>query len=193
MFAFGDLIIFGETWLSNEANIPTLENFGVHFNNVGRGKGLAMFYKKDKVTVEDIYTDDLLQMSIARTEKLDIIGFYRSSEDKSFISALEKWIYPKKSYVLIGDMNICSRTSSGHKILETLSKIGFNLITKEPTHIQGGYIDQAWLKLNAEEFIEYEHSIYSPFYNCTDHDAILITIKSNISDESNGNKLCLYE
>ena len=90
-------------------------------------------------------------------------------------------------------MNICSRTSSGHKILETLSKIGFNLITKEPTHIQGGYIDQAWLKLNAEECIEYEHSIYSPFYNCTDHDAILITIKSNISDESNGSKLCLYE
>ena len=189
IFTHSDVLIFGETWIKDQADAPSLETFDVLANNIGRGKGLAVYYREDKATVEEIYTDEYLQMSAALNSKIHVIGFYRSAEDRSFITALEKWIKPEKSYLLVGDMNICSKKEPNHYVFKALNRLGFKLMTKQPTHIQGGHIDQAWIKLHKEDCFEYDHSIYSPFYNCTDHDAILITIKCNHLDESNGKNI----
>ena len=188
ILCYSDVLIFGETWLTDQSDAPSLEKFSVQPNNMGRGKGLAIYYKDDKVSVKNIYTDDDLQISVASNNKIDIVGFYRSIEDMSFISVIENLIQPMKSYLLIGDMNICSNKDPNHIIFKTLKKLGFTLMTKEATHIKGGYIDQAWIKLQ-DGCVEYENLIYSPYYNCTDHDAILITIKYKHLDDAIGNKL----
>ena len=190
IFAYSDVLILGETWIMDQ-DTPSLENFDVSPNNIGRGKGLVVYYKKDMVRVDQIHTDEHLQMSVALHNKIDIIGFYRSGEDRNFTLVLENWIQPRKSYLLIGDMNICSRRDQNHKIFKTLRNLGFTLITNVPTHIQGGHIDQAWIRLQEENCVEYDHAIYSPFYNCTDHDAIIITIKRNLLNESCGKNLHL--
>ena len=135
MLDFSDVLILGETWLGEQTTPPTLEKFNVLPNNVGRGKGLVIYYKEDKAIVENIHTDVNLQMSVAVSDEIEVIGFYRSAEDKSFISVLENWLQPMKSYLLIGDMNVCSKTETDHGIFKTLNEFGFTLITKEPTHI----------------------------------------------------------
>ena len=122
-------------------------------------------------------------MSVVSNQIVEIIGFYRSAEDKSFISAVESLIQPSKSYLLIGDLNICSKSNSDHTVFKALSRLGFKLITEQSTHILGGYLDQAWIKIVNEDSVKFHHSLYSPIYNCMDHDAILISIKNNVPDE----------
>ena len=83
-------------------------------------------------------------------------------------------------------MNICIKSSPNHKIFKELRNCGFKLITKESTHIHGGHIDQAWIKTQNEGGVEFDISMYSPVYNCTDHDAILICAKNPSADKFSG-------
>ena len=50
---------------------------------------------------------------------------------------------------------------------------GFSQIIDEATHIEGGHLDQAWLRSEKESC---SIEIYSPYYNCKDHDALLCTM-----------------
>ena len=160
--------------------------FNVCPNNVGRGKGLVIYYREEKATARNIYTDENLQLSVVSNQAVEIIGFYRSAGDKNFISAVENLIQPSKFYLLIGDLNICSKSYSHHAVFKDLSRLGFKLITEQSTHILGGYLDQAWIKLVNVDSVQFHHSLYSPVYNCMDHDAILISIKNNVPDETIG-------
>ena len=78
IFPFSDLLIFGETWLQLheeldlKAVLPIynkedsyLKDYQVSLTNIGRGKGLAAFYKEEKFTVTT-----------------NFVGIYRSHEDK---------------------------------------------------------------------------------------------------------------
>ena len=62
-------------------------------------------YREGKGTARNIYTDTNLQMSVVSNQAAEIIGFYRSAEDENFISAVESFIQPSRSYLLIG---LCS-------------------------------------------------------------------------------------
>ena len=52
ILSFADIIFMGETWLqdSTEAAVTVLQlpGYELHTNNAGRGKGLAVYYKKDQ-------------------------------------------------------------------------------------------------------------------------------------------------
>ena len=192
ILAFSDVLIFGETWLPESVDTVILANFKDHLNSWGRGKGLAIYYKEDEATVQKLYTDKHLQISAVLNSTIEILGFYRSADDDNFISALTSWIQPVKSYLLIGDMNICSKTYPDHKVFKALGNLGFKLISNQSTHILGGYIDQVWIKPQTEDCSDYSISLYSPVYNCTDHDAILVSFKKQFQGESVGNIVSMY-
>ena len=46
-------------------------------------------------------------------------------------------------------------------------------ITSEATHFDGGHIDQAWMR---EGDMGSTVQLYSPYYTCKDHDALLISV-----------------
>ena len=51
--------------------------------------------------------------------------------------------------------------------------MNFKIIVSEPTHLKGGHIDQAWLR---DDRNAYDVQLYSPYYTCKDHDALLVTL-----------------
>ena len=182
LLTYNNIIIFGETWQTDNVDVLKLEGFNFHHNFMKRGKGLVIYYRDETVIVETVHGDEHLQMSAIRNKKIEIIGFYRSTDDKNFVHALQQHIIPMQSYLLIGDMNICSNKNKNHKVFEYLNSMGFELLTKEPTHIQGGSIDQAWIRMYKEDYFIPDVSIYSPIYNCIDHDALFVCLKSIFSD-----------
>ena len=62
-----------------------------------------------------------------------------------------------------------------HGVLTTLRSMGFILMISEATHTAGGHIDQAWLRNSSDSKQVSETELYSPFFNATDHNAILFT------------------
>jgi hypothetical protein len=74
---------------------------------------------------------------------------------------------------VVGDFNICSRTSPNHEAPTNLIARGFKLLVSEATHLGGGRIDQAWFRGSAVGSTSLE--LYSPYYTCKDHDALLFT------------------
>ena len=47
------------------------------------------------------------------------------------------------------------------------------MIVSLATHIKGGHIDQAWLRCKTNH---YDVQLYSPYYTCKDHDALLFSL-----------------
>ena len=174
--------------LNLEAVLPTfnikdsyLLAYEVHLNSYckesgsGRGKGLAAFYNENKFTVSHAFSDELLQISVFESEDLCVIGIYRSSSDRNLGIVLANVIPKFGSCLIIGDLNICSKASSKHFFLESLRQRGFKLLTNEATHWDGGALDQAWLRKAPDVTKIATIEVYSPLFNCKDHDAILFT------------------
>ena len=61
--------------------------------------------------------------------------------------------------------------------------MGFNQKIHEATHFEGGHLDQAWLRSEKESC---SIEIYSPYYNCKDHDALLCTIYDSSTEKEKG-------
>ena len=104
-----------------------------------------------------------------------MICLYRSQSDTSLINLLVATVPLVGDCLIIGDFNICSMGDPNHGIFTTLRSMGFRLMTSEATHFAGGHIDQAWLRNSSESKQNSETGLYSPFFNATDHDAILFT------------------
>ena len=85
-----------------------------------------------------------------------------------------------KDCLIIGDFNICSNKHPDKFLSDSLKSRGFMLITNEATHLRGGHIDQAWLRRREKN---YEIKMYSPYYTCKDHDALLFTLYSPIIEK----------
>ena len=135
-------------------------------------------------------------MTLLKSQQLYVLGLYRSKPDKIFSSELCRVIPADGPCLVIGDFNICSQKSSNHQVFHILRSLGFNLLLHESTHFEGGHLDQAWIR-NQNSNLDIE--LYSPYYNCKDHDALLFTIfepseekgESYIVYPLNKNFLCL--
>ena len=139
-FAFGDLLIFGETWLEQddelnlEAVLPNnynkesfyLREYKATLNSKGRGKGIAAFYKEKKFSVTHSFSDDLLQVIFFESENICVIGIYISHTEMYLCMVLAILIPNSGSCVIIGDMNICSRAAAGHSVFDFLKKGDFS-------------------------------------------------------------------
>ena len=80
-----------------------------------------------------------------------------------------------KTTILCGDFKIYYKKPKQHYIIKSLENLGFDQLVKEATHIQGGHIDQVYVK-EGNLHIAVDVSIYSPYYCAKDHDTLLINV-----------------
>ena len=198
-FAFGDLLVFGETWLEerDELNLAAilpnynekpcyLQEYKISLNSRGRGKGIAAFYKEDKFSVTRTFSDELLQATVFENENICVIGLYRSSPEKYVGMVLANLIPETGNCLIIGDLNICSRAAETHTLFEFLRQRGFHCMFMEATHIEGGALDLVWLRSTPGISHLSSAVISSKYYTAKDHDAVLFTMY-NSQDNSKFN------
>ena len=175
ILAFADIIFLGETWLEEGTNVTAadlqLEGYNLHTINVGRGKGLAAYYKRGKATVaRDIIQEDL-QISVLSSANTTIIGVYRSRNNVNLPEILQEIIPKDSDCVVMGDFNICYHSTPNDPGIQTLKTNGFQELISRPTHILGGCIDMVWTRIKNKRPVA---QTYSPIYTCKDHDCLLL-------------------
>ena len=172
-----DLIGLQETWLNNDENRQSLKipGYELHLNSYGKGKGLATYYKTCTFNhVLDIKEENM-QLSQFSSPNLNIIVLYRSQEGRQ--RELNEYLKQMKAshtpQLIIGDFNFCylEKTSSPTKTF--LEKESYNQLVREPTHIEGHLLDQAYLR-DIEGKLEIFLETQSKYF--TDHKGIAITV-----------------
>ena len=92
------VLTLSETWLTT-SNGPEIESFKSHFNSVGLGKGLALYYKQEMFQhIEDI-TEENMQLTKLWSLRVDVIVVYRSDKGSPnlLLEHLKKLISPNKT------------------------------------------------------------------------------------------------
>ena len=79
--------------------------------------------------------------------------------------------------MIIGDMNICNKKYPKNSLKTFLEDKNFTQIITSPTHLDGGFIDHAYI-INKGHFLESPEVELSPKYY-SDHDALCISWKRN--------------
>ena len=170
-----DIICLNETWLENDDIAENFEipQFDLHLNSKGKGKGIAIYYKKDMFSHDFDINEEHMQLTKFTSSKLDIIALYRSQ--RGMYSDLNQNIKLMKTEgkqtLVIGDFNFCYIENQTNITRKYLQNQNFLQIIKEPTHIQGHVLDQAYLDATVRATVE----IHSKYY--TDHKGIAIIIK----------------
>ena len=175
-----DVILVQQTCLKKDESTITyhLENYEVHFNSFGDGKGVALDYKENFEHIADICKENY-QISKLQSEKYDIICVYRSSDSiktnqMDFLNDLRSLICKNHKTIISGDFNFNALCSKQNYILKTLETWNFIQIVKEPTHILGGLIDHCYMSNNiSKSLVSFiQKSVYY-----TDHDVNEIIIR----------------
>ena len=169
------MLALSETWLEHETNLH-LDGYSAHFNSVGPGKGLAIYFKAETFKhIEDIKKQKM-QLTKMRSPDLDVIALYRSEQGNSseLLEHIIQLIAPDKNTVICGDFNICYLATRNNRITKYLEQNGFIQLMKEPTHIQGRLLDHFYFRPRQTDDVKTEVFRYSPYY--ADHDAICTTI-----------------
>ena len=170
-----DVICLQETWKEKDEDetMYHLDGYQVHFNSQGRGKGLAIYIKKNFKCVKDIRTVNL-QISKISSETLDVIVVYRTQEEPylSLKNHLQKLINPSKETLIVGDFNFCFK-SQHNQCKEFLVVSKFEQLVQTPTHIEGALLDHAYFKrLTREDVASVE--LFSNYYS--DHDTVTVLV-----------------
>ena len=97
--------------------------------------------------------------------------------DQRLLDHLKEIIQTNRATIITGDFNICFKSVSTHRLFQGLTKLGFSQLVREPTHIQGGLIDQVYWRNCGHLYQNPEVQQFSPFYS--DHDALLVSIQVN--------------
>ena len=201
-----DVLCLMETWLEEgeeEDERYQLEGFRGLFNSVGRGKGQAVYVKRE-LEIRGIvnFAEPNIQMMKIEMESLDVIAVYRSKEEPLFTAKhqLQNLIHPEKDTMVIGDINYGANEDNDFS--RYLAREGFTQLVKLPTHIRGGInicfiavnysknysnesfeitpilsgiIDQAHLRTSATKLTA-QVETYSHYYS--DHDSVTVVLEN---------------
>ena len=122
---------------------------------------------------------------------LDVITLYRSQQGKYEIlnSLIEKLVSKKKPTLIIGDFNFCYHGQS------TLTKRflegnHFTQLVREPTHIEGHTLDQAYM-MDKRKHLQCLTEIHSKYF--TDHKGIAVLIKVKVKKEKVHNLIQIFQ
>ena len=137
---------------------------------MGRGKGIATFFKEMFSWDQDISRDDY-QITKIRSNSLDVINIYRSAgaPTDAFGNDVSSLISSGKQTLIVGDFNMCYNADFSHRLFESLRFQGFKQIVKHPTHIEGRLIDLVFINDLGPD-ITYQVNQQAQFF--TDHDLI---------------------
>merc|ERR1712112_608653 len=169
-----DILCLQETWLEDgeEKNERyELEGFTSHFESVGRGKGLAVYVKKELRGVIGISKlgEQNIQLIKVEMRKLDVITIYRSQEEPLYQAThhLKNLVNPEKDTLVVGDFNYGAYEVNG--MSNYLAREGFSQLVTLPTHIRGGIIDHAYLRSSMTK-LQAEVKTFSHYFS--DHDSV---------------------
>ena len=123
-----DVICLQETWIDpDQENMDELklDGFMSHFTSIGKGKGLATYFKENFNFQKEVKTP-MFQIAKISSEKVDIINVYRSSNAPSiFIDDLKGLICSERETHIVGDFNICFKSDRKNNIFKSLNELGF--------------------------------------------------------------------
>jgi endonuclease/exonuclease/phosphatase (EEP) superfamily protein YafD len=178
MLMKSDAICLQETWLEDDSATELFEipNYELHLNSNGRGKGIAIYFKKDTIRhVMDIKEENM-QLSKFTSDVIDLVVLYRSQNGShsALIEILETLIDREKPILVIGDFNFCFLDDSSNLTKRYFHKNFFTQLVKQPTHIEGNSIDQAHVR-DMQEDNHYSLEVHSKYY--TDHKGLAVLIK----------------
>ena len=168
------VIVLTETWLEEEQNSIDeydLTDYQSSLNSIGRGRGIASYYKNDYKHATNINIEGI-SFTKLESEKLDVIAIYRSQEGNviMLIQQLESLITEGKTTVVGGDFNICALANPNNYITQSLKEIGFKQIVWKSIHVEGGLIDHIYLIEGKGNKISYSLEIFPKYYS--DHDGL---------------------
>jgi hypothetical protein len=151
--------VLAETWIPKEmeqTNEFEIEDYDVHLNSSGRGKGLAVFYKMEIEEIRD-HDEDFINITMIESKELDVVAVYRNS-DGSFDKLNGKLLdimYLSKSMLVIGDMDVCSKKRPDNDLKMFLEGKGFKQIIIQSTNIECGHLNHAYI-LNVGNFRRFQ-------------------------------------
>ena len=170
-------MILGETWIPRDLELTRefeLEEFNLHMNNSGRGRGLSVFQKEECYDITDHNAENINVTKIKGTD-LNIIAIYRSQEGSlsTLIKILQNIIELSKTTLIVGDMNVCNKKNPKNALKRYLEEKDFKEVISKATHTEGSHIDHAYI-MNVGNYVEDPEIMLIPKYY-SDHDAICIT------------------
>ena len=106
-----DLIALQETWLESDevGEDLTIPQYDLHLNSYGKGKGIAIYFKKDIFKHKTDIKQEHMQLSKFTSSTLDIIILYRSQQGsyQEMRNHLKEMETRNKPQLVIGDFNFC--------------------------------------------------------------------------------------
>ena len=170
-----DVICLQETWLEENENTSLYEipGFQSHFINLGRGRGIASYFKKYNYYHE--VKKNSFQISKLDLEQCEIISLYRSQEEKGeIIHHISNMISVEIPTIILGDMNINLLKENNHPMIKCFEEMNFFQHVQFATHQQGGLID---LVFASHHFIQHRISVNQKGIYYSDHDCLHVRIE----------------
>ena len=179
-----DVIALGETWIQTDQPDPALSlpGYQLSLNSAGPGRGVATYFKPDKLNWDRDNKNEKIQISkISSFEDIDVINIYRSpraaaADDADLVAKLGNLINQARFSVVVGDLNICYNGKRNHVVLTYLESLGFTQLTTKATHIAGNLLDLVFTNHGVHGKYEVTIQQYSPYYTYHDHNAVLVTV-----------------
>ena len=181
------ILACSETWLDQDTSF-NINGYKAHYNSIGPGKGLALYYRDDTFKPTIDIKEDKMQISKLKSATLEVIVVYRSEQGNlsKLLEHLMTLITPGVTSIVCGDFNICYYNNRNNKVTQYLEKNGFLQLVTQATHIKGRHLDHFYIKPSDNNLMIPSMYRYSPYYS--DHDAICATIKQ-LPNQSNSPSL----
>ena len=153
-----------------------ITKYDLHLNSSGRGKGIAIYYKREKFEHDSDIKEDNMQLSKFTSQNLDIIALYRSQRGNynNLNQNIEIMKTEGKATLIVGDFNFCYKDHPCNTTRKYLENQKFSQLIIEPTHIEGHVLDQAYIKGNMKA----NAITHSKYY--TDHKGLALLIRKGI-------------
>ena len=178
-----DIIAIQQTCLLKDecTDIFKVNGYTPHFNSVGNGKGLCVFFNSS-FYLGTVVSEEKFQISKFVSKNYDYVSVYRSSDSnrfnqKVFCSRLMEVVDKTKKTIITGDFNTTTHTKEKENVItDTLSNSGFRQMVQNPTHIGGGLIDHCYVSESI--VIDCLTLRQKPVYY-SDHDLVRLSIIPN--------------
>ena len=146
---------------------------------MGKGKGIATYYRKDKFRHVANIKKTNIQMSKFSSDVLDVVVLYRSQEGNKqemnqLIKQLENVHIP---LLVIGDFNFPYMEEGANSTKQLFTANKYSQLIREPTHIEGNIIDQAYFR-DETGLMEITTETQTKYYS--DHRGIAVVARSNM-------------
>ena len=105
------IIALQETWLEDDdvTEDMTIPGYNLHLNSMGRGKGLATYFKGSIFKHDSDKKKEYIQLSKFTSPNLNVISLYRSQQCElaTMITLIDEMLEEGKPHLLVGDFNYC--------------------------------------------------------------------------------------